>query len=259
MNRFVTRALAAALTGCALSGAYSVPAVAQNPNAADAAPKPVPPPKTMTDEQKTLYQLGVLLSRNLDGFALNDAEFAAVRQGFADGFHRKVGTEDAAKAIPQIQSFQRDRSQKVGDAYLTKASQAPGATRTTSGLVFVPVKQGTGASPARADSVKVTYEGRLIDGTVFDSSAQHGGSATFGLSGVIACWTEALQLMKVGGKAHIVCPAAIAYGQRAMGSKIAPGSTLVFDIELLDVIPAPAPGPAPAAPAAGSSSGAGHT
>lgn len=256
MNRFVTRALVVALTGGALIAAYCAPALSQDPNASDGAPKrQVPPPKTMTDEQKTLYQLGALLGRNLDGFALTDAEFATVRQGFADGHAHKAGTENADQALPQIQAFQRDRQQKVGDAYLTKAAQAPGATKTPSGLVFVAVKQGAGASPTRADTVKVTYEGRLIDGTVFDSSALHGGSATFGLGGVIACWTEALQLMKVGGKAHIVCPSSIAYGQRAMGPKIAPGSTLVFDIELLDVTPAPA---APAAPAAGSSSGAGH-
>jgi FKBP-type peptidyl-prolyl cis-trans isomerase FkpA/FKBP-type peptidyl-prolyl cis-trans isomerase FklB len=251
MNRSVARGLAAALSCVVLSGVLPSRAIAQNPNASDAAPKrPVAAPKTLTDEQKTLYALGVLLSHNLEGFSLSEAEFNTVRQGFADGFHHKPETKDVDAAIPQIQALQRDRSQKLGDAYLAKAERAPGAKKTASGLVFIPVKEGTGPSPTRNDKVKVTYEGRLTDGTVFDSSAQHGGSASFPLTGVIACWTEALQLMHVGGKSRIVCPSAIAYGQRAVGPKIRPGSTLEFDIELLEIEPAPPP------PAAASSSGA---
>jgi FKBP-type peptidyl-prolyl cis-trans isomerase FkpA len=249
MNRSVIRGLAAALSCVVLTGALASHAMAQNPNASDAAPNRATPPKTSTDDQKTLYALGVLLSHNLEGFSLSEAEFNTVRQGFADGFHHKPEAKDVDAAIPQIQALQKDRSQKVGDAYLAKAEKAPGAKKTASGLVYLAVKQGTGASPTRNDKVKVSYEGRLIDGTVFDSSAQHGGTATFPLTGVIACWTEALQLMKVGGKSRIVCPAAIAYGQRAVGPKIRPGSTLEFDIELLEIEAAPPP-------AAGSSSGA---
>jgi FKBP-type peptidyl-prolyl cis-trans isomerase FkpA len=250
MNRFATRGLAAALGCVVLSGALSSVAMAQTPNASDAAPKRgEPAPKTLTDEQKTLYALGVLLSRNLEGFSLSEAEFNTVRQGFADGFHNKPEAKDVDAAIPQVQALQKDRSQKVGEAYLSKAEKVPGAKKTASGLVYVAVKEGTGPSPTRNDKVKVSYEGRLTDGTVFDSSAQHGGTATFPLTGVIACWTEALQLMKVGGKSRIVCPSAIAYGQRAVGGKIRPGSTLEFDIELLDIEAAPPP-------AAGSSSGA---
>jgi FKBP-type peptidyl-prolyl cis-trans isomerase FkpA len=254
MNRSVTRALTVALScialSCiALSSAMPSLVQAQNPSASDAAPNRVtPPPKTLTDEQ-VLHALGALLSRNLDGFSLSDAEFAKVRDGFTDGFHHKDNIKDAEAAIPQIQALQKERQQKVGDAYQAKAAQAPGAKKTASGLVYITVKEGSGASPVRTDRVKVNYEGRLTDGTVFDSSAMHGGApATFGLSGIIPCWTEALQLMKVGGKARIVCPPAIAYGQRGAPPKIRPDSTLEFDIELLDIEP---PAPAPAAGSSG--------
>jgi FKBP-type peptidyl-prolyl cis-trans isomerase FkpA len=253
MKRIPMRVLTAALSCLAVSGALSGPVMAQNPSAADSAPKTaVQPPMTKEEEQKALYALGVLLSRNLDGFSLTDAEFATVSQGFADGFHHKADMKDAEQAIPKIQGMQRDRQQKVGDAYLAKAEKTPGAKKTASGLVYISVKEGTGATPTRTDKVKVNYEGRLTDGEVFDSSAMHGGGpATFGLNGIIPCWTEALQLMKVGGKARIVCPSAIAYGQRQVGPKIKPGSTLEFDIELLGIEPPTPPSPA-------TSSGAGH-
>jgi len=100
------------------------------------------------------------------------------------------------------------------------------------------------ASPTRADQVKVNYEGRLIDGTIFDSSIKRGQAATLPLAGVIPCWTEALQLMKVGGKSRIICPSELAYGDRGALPTIKPGATLEFDVELLDVAPAPAPVPA---------------
>jgi FKBP-type peptidyl-prolyl cis-trans isomerase len=100
------------------------------------------------------------------------------------------------------------------------------------------VSAGAGPSPTHSDRVKVNYEGRLIDGTVFDSSAQHGGQpATLAVGGIIPCWTEALQLMKVGGKSRIICPAALAYGDRGAPPKIKPGSTLEFDIELVSIEP----------------------
>jgi FKBP-type peptidyl-prolyl cis-trans isomerase len=97
----------------------------------------------------------------------------------------------------------------------------------------------------------VNYEGRLTDGTVFDSSAQHGQAATLLVGNIIPCWTEALQLMKVGGKSRIVCPAALAYGDRGAPPKIKPGASLEFDIELVSIVPpAPASSAAPGAPGA---------
>lgn len=125
-----------------------------------------------------------------------------------------------------------------GEAYLDQAAAQPGAKRTASGLLYVPIREGSGASPAAADRVKVHYTGKLIDGTVFDSSVPRGQPATFGLNEVIACWQEGLQLMKTGGKARIVSPSKLAYGDRGAPPDIPPGATLDFEVELLEVLPA---------------------
>jgi FKBP-type peptidyl-prolyl cis-trans isomerase FkpA len=208
------------------------------------------------EQDKALYALGVLLSRNLETFQLTEAEFAHVKAGIVDGFHKKPEAASAEASLPQIQALQRSRvgalsqhEKDLGQAYLNKAASAPGATKTASGLLYIPVSAGTGATPAHTDRVKVNYEGRLIDGTVFDSSAQHGQAATLQVGSIIPCWTEALQLMKVGGKSRIVCPAALGYGDRGAPPKIMPGATLEFDIELVSIEP-PAPAPAMGAPGA---------
>jgi FKBP-type peptidyl-prolyl cis-trans isomerase FkpA len=125
-----------------------------------------------------------------------------------------------------------------GQAYLDKAAEQPGAKRTTSGLLYVPITEGSGASPTPADRVKVHYTGKLIDGTVFDSSVRRGQPATFGLNQIIACWQEGLQLMRAGGKARIVSPSKLAYGDSGAPPDIPPGATLDFEIELLEVLPA---------------------
>ena len=110
-----------------------------------------------------------------------------------------------------------------------------GAVVTPSGLVYLSLKDGTGASPAAADTVKVHYRGTLATGVEFDSSYKRGEPAQFPLSGVIPCWTEGVQRMKAGGKAKLTCPAAIAYGSRGAGGVIPPGATLQFEIELLEI------------------------
>ena len=155
-----------------------------------------------TEEQKTLYTLGVLLSQQIDT-------------------RMEVASKKAAEA---------------GTAYVEKASKEAGATKTASGMVIKQTKEGTGAQPAATDQVKVHYEGRLIDGKVFDSSIARGEPATFPLNGVIPCWTEGVQTMKVGGKAQLTCPASLAYGPNGSPPTIPPQSTLVFDVELLDIV-----------------------
>jgi FKBP-type peptidyl-prolyl cis-trans isomerase FkpA len=120
-------------------------------------------------------------------------------------------------------------------AYLDKAAAEPGATRTASGLVYRELKAGTGASPKPSDVVKVHYRGTLVDGTEFDSSYKRNEPAQFPLNRVIPCWTEGVQKMKVGGKSQLVCPAAIAYGDRGSPPVIPAGATLVFEIELLGI------------------------
>jgi len=115
------------------------------------------------------------------------------------------------------------------------AAKEKGAVVTPSGLVYRALREGSGASPSAADTVKVHYRGTLADGTEFDSSYKRNAPAQFPLGGVIPCWTEGVQRMKVGGKAQLVCPAAIAYGARGAGGLIPPNATLKFEIELLAV------------------------
>ncbi|HET7795151.1 MAG TPA: FKBP-type peptidyl-prolyl cis-trans isomerase [Rhizobacter sp.] len=118
------------------------------------------------------------------------------------------------------------------------AKQEPGTVTTQSGLIYRSLKDGSGPSPAATDTVKVHYRGTFPDGKEFDSSYSRGQPAEFPLNGVIKCWTEGVQKMKVGGKAKLVCPPSIAYGERgAGGGVIPPNATLTFEVELLSIAP----------------------
>jgi FKBP-type peptidyl-prolyl cis-trans isomerase FkpA len=121
------------------------------------------------------------------------------------------------------------------DAALSAAAKETGAQVTKSGLVYSAIKEGTGASPKATDKVKVHYKGTFPDGKEFDSSYKRNEPTEFPLNGVIACWTEGVQMMKTGGKAKLTCPSAIAYGPRGAGGVIPPNATLVFEIELLAI------------------------
>ena len=122
------------------------------------------------------------------------------------------------------------------DATATTSAKEQGAVVTTTGLVYRSLKDGEGASPTAADTVKVHYRGTLPDGKEFDSSYKRNAPAQFPLGGVIKCWTEGVQKMKVGGKAKLTCPASIAYGERgAGGGLIPPNATLLFEVELLEM------------------------
>ena len=120
------------------------------------------------------------------------------------------------------------------DAFLDKAAAEPGAQKTASGLIYRELTPGTGASPKATDTVKVHYRGTLVDGTEFDSSYKRNEPAQFGLNGVIPCWTEGVQKMKTGGKAMLICPSNLAYGDQGRPS-IPGGATLIFEIELLEI------------------------
>ncbi len=121
------------------------------------------------------------------------------------------------------------------DAVAAAAAKEPGALVTASGLVYRSLKDGTGASPGAADKVKVHYRGTFPDGKEFDSSYKRNEAIEFSLNGVIKCWTEGVQRMKVGGKAKLTCPASIAYGERGAGGVIPPNATLLFEVELLAI------------------------
>ena len=119
---------------------------------------------------------------------------------------------------------------------LAKAAKEPGAVVTASGLVFLTMAEGKGAKPQATDTVKVHYRGTFPDGKEFDSSYSRGKPAEFPLNRVIPCWTEAVQLISIGGKAKLTCPSAIAYGARGAGNTIPPNATLVFEVELLGIV-----------------------
>jgi FKBP-type peptidyl-prolyl cis-trans isomerase FkpA len=121
------------------------------------------------------------------------------------------------------------------DTALASSAREAGAVVTKSGLVYRSLKDGAGSSPAATDKVKVHYKGTFPDGKEFDSSYKRNEPTEFPLNRVIGCWTEGVQLMKVGGKAKLTCPAAIAYGERGAGGVIPPNATLVFEVELLAI------------------------
>ena len=196
-----------------------------------------------TEEQKTLYALGLALSQNLALFNLTPAELELVKAGLADGALKKSPKVEIQTYGPKIQELYNARAaaaatveKKTGQAYADKAATEKGATKTPSGIIITTLKPGTGASPAATDKVKVHYHGTLTDGTVFDSSVQRGEPVTFPLNNVIKCWTEGVPLMKVGGKSRLVCPADVAYGDKGAPPRIRPGATLVFEIELLEIV-----------------------
>lgn len=220
------------------SGVLAIVLVALAPVVAPAAG-----PELKTEEQKVLYALGLAVANSLAAFRLSEVELEFVRAGIADGVLGRDKKVDLQTYGPKVQELQRGRvaavaaaERKAGQAYLDQAAAEQGAVRTASGLVITTVRPGTGEAPKAADTVKVHYHGTLVDGTVFDSSVQRGQPATFPLKGVIRCWTEGVQLMKVGGKSRLVCPPDLAYGDRGAPPRIKPGATLVFEVELLEIV-----------------------
>ena len=196
-----------------------------------------------SDDDKTMYALGLALAPQLSGFNLSPSELGMVEAGLTDGVLNRQKKVELNDYRPKIQQLAQARAAAVAavekqaaQEFLTKAAAATGAKKTDSGLVYLELTPGTGEQPKTTDKVKVHYQGTLTDGTVFDSSIQRGQPATFPLNGVIKCWTEGLQLMKVGGKSKLVCPSDIAYGDRGSPPKIKPGAALVFEVELLEIV-----------------------
>jgi FKBP-type peptidyl-prolyl cis-trans isomerase FkpA len=223
------------------AAASTVPKPAAAKTASPGAVKrPTPAPKPMTDEEKTIYALGLSMYRSLGQFDLSPAEVDIVKKALTDAAAHKPA-EDIEVWGPKIQGLATSRAARAGEkqkalsaAFLTKAAGEAGAQKTESGLVYRELRPGTGESPKATDTVKVNYRGTLVDGTEFDSSYKRGEAAQFPLNGVVKCWTEGVQKMKVGGKSQLVCPADLAYGDGGRPG-IPGGATLVFEIELLQI------------------------
>ena len=205
-------------------------------------------PEPTTDEQKTLYALGLAINQSLNNFSLSEAEFEIVKSGMIDGFSKRPAKVDLQAFGPKIQQLQQSRAsviaegeKKLGAAFFAKVAAEPGAKKTESGALLTTIKEGKGASPKVTDTVKVHYLGTLIDGTVFESSAKQGESAALHVNEMSKCWTEGIQQMKVGGKGKLICPSNLAYRDKGLPPLIKPGATLVFEIELLEVIAGQSP------------------
>jgi FKBP-type peptidyl-prolyl cis-trans isomerase FkpA len=205
------------------------------------------PPQT--EDQKTLYALGVIVTRQRAVFDLSAEEYEFVKQGLTDAAAGKTLAAEPEAFKQNINTLAQTRiqaaAQKQKDLskpYLEKAASEKGSQKTDSGLIYTEITAGKGAQPKPTDVVKAHYVGTLIDGKEFDSSVKRGQPAEFLLGQVIPCWTEGVTMMKVGGKAKLVCPSDLAYGDQGRPPVIPGGATLVFEVELLEV-------KAPAAPA----------
>jgi FKBP-type peptidyl-prolyl cis-trans isomerase FkpA len=197
--------------------------------------------KLATDEQKTLYALGLALAQNLIRLDLRESELAYIVKGMQDAALKRPAQVSLTEYGPKLQELGKqrfaaaaEREQAAAKAYLAKRASEAGAVRTDSGMVVLSRQEGTGPSPTRTDTVRVNYEGTLPDGTVFDSSIQRGQPASFALDSVIPCWTEIVQTMKVGGRVKVICPPELAYGAEGRQG-IPPNSPLTFDIHLLGI------------------------
>ncbi len=201
-----------------------------------------------TEESKLSYAIGLDV-----GSSLKTLGAAIDRNAFSEAVNSKLDDEkpllDAAEAGKIKQAFFQKRAAKkaeerkakaagnlaAGEKFLAENAKKDGVTVTASGLQYEVLTMGTGSKPKASDKVKVNYEGKLLDGTVFDSSYKRGQPISFPLNGVIKGWTEGVQLMPVGSKFRFFIPSALAYGENGAGATIAPNSTLIFEVELLAI------------------------
>jgi len=222
--------------------------------AASTTKKTVAPLALRTTKDKASYELGVNMGRNFQKNGVQIDPNILVR-GMKDAMAGKTPLitdkegQDALKALQtEVQTAQQEKmkvagaaNRKIGDDFLAANKSKDGVMALTSGLQYKILTAGTGPKPTAADTVVCNYRGTLINGTEFDSSYKRGQPATFPVGGVIKGWTEALQLMPVGSKWQLFIPADLAYGDQARGNDITPGSTLIFEVELVSIQAKPAP------------------
>ena len=198
---------------------------------------------------KLSYALGLGIGRQLSQMGANDlnaSDFAQAVKDMIDGKEPQVPEAEAHQIVEDFFRRQEEKqraeaaekykgAKSEGEKYLSENAKKEGVVTLPSGLQYKVLKEGNGKSPKATDKVVCHYEGMLIDGTMFDSSIQRGEPATFPLNGVIAGWTEGLQLMKEGAKYRFFIPYQLGYGERGAGASIPPFATLVFDVELIEV------------------------
>lgn len=193
--------------------------------------------------EKLSYALGMVIGHNLKGMGvkgLDAAQFGQAASAVIEGSATTLTDAEAQQLVSDFVQRQQAEAGKAvreeGERYLAENAQKEGVTVLPSGLQYVVLTEGTGAKPKATDRVKCHYEGRLTDGTVFDSSYRRGEPAVFPLNGVIAGWTEGVQLMGEGAKFRFFIPYQLAYGERGAGQSIPPYAALVFDVELIEVV-----------------------
>jgi FKBP-type peptidyl-prolyl cis-trans isomerase FklB len=196
------------------------------------------------------YSIGVNIAQSFKQQGLSNVNTALVARAMNDALKGNALQLTQEQCMGVLNAFMQKQyaakqaegakaaegNKKIGTAFLTENKTKPGVITTASGLQYSVEKEGTGAKPTANDKVKVHYTGKLIDGKVFDSSVERGQPAEFGVTQVIKGWTEALQLMTVGSKYKLYIPSDLAYGDRGAGADIGPGATLIFDVELLDIV-----------------------
>jgi FKBP-type peptidyl-prolyl cis-trans isomerase FkpA len=195
-------------------------------------------PEIESERDKTFYVIGMLTARPLKMLLLTNDEVELVLKGIRDTARGEPLPIDPEDFASQLRALQEERhlagleiESKVSGEYLLAQSKLDGAESTPTGLIFTEIAAGSGSQPTAANKVRVKYVGTLRDGTVFDER-----TAEFPLSGVIPCWTEGVARVKVGGKARLVCPSELAYGNNGMPPIIPPGAALTFEVELLEIL-----------------------
>lgn len=191
------------------------------------------------------YAIGNDLGEMLKGQGLDSLNLKLLFTAIEDYYTGKTplisaekGTMSVTQYLQKLKAEKAEKNKAAGLAFLTANKAKPGVVTLPSGLQYQVLKEGTGPKPTAQDKVKVHYHGMLIDGSTFDSSIDRGEPITLSVSGVIKGWTEALLLMPVGSKWKLFIPSELGYGERQAGPKITPNSTLVFDVELLEIVKA---------------------
>lgn len=192
---------------------------------------------------KISYALGLSIGNNFQNSGINNLQVEDFVKGVNDvlsGAQPAISYDEAKQIINEffmnLQKQKLELNKKAGEEFLTINKGKAGVVTLPSGLQYQVLQKGEGTKPTATDKVKCHYHGTLINGTVFDSSVQRGQPAVFGVSQVIPGWVEALQLMPVGSKWRLFIPSELAYGEHGAGDAIEPNSTLIFDVELLDIV-----------------------